>query len=119
MGTYLIGGLLLVCLVFAVKGAAKHFAGEGSCCGGETVSAPKKELAGGIVGKKTVKIDGMTCVNCKNRVEHLLNGIADAAAEVNLSGNIATVKMTREVSDDEIRAALDGSGYKIVSIKAN
>lgn len=108
--------VVLFALFFAVKGVLKHFRGESSCCGGGDVKVPKKKLTGTIVATKVVDIEGMTCGHCKARVEQALDTIAGAAAEVNLHRNHAVVKMTREVSDDEIRRALAGSGYTITGI---
>lgn len=119
MATAIVGILVLVALFFAVKGVLKHFRGESSCCGGGAVTAPlPKELSGTVIGKKVVDIEGMTCGNCKIRVEQALNTIDGAAAEVNLHRGHAVLKMTREVSDDEIRQALAGSGYTITGIHA-
>ena len=38
------------------------------------------------------------------------------APKVNLHRNQATVKMTRDVSDEEIKTALADSGYEVVAI---
>ena len=98
MATAIVGILVLVALVYACKGVIKHWRGESSCCGGGDIKVPKKELTGPIVETKIVDIEGMTCGHCKHR-------------------NHAVVKMTREVSDDEIRRALAGSGYTITGIR--
>ena len=116
MTTALVGLVVLACLGVAAKHIYKLFKGETSCCGTEAPRVPEKKLNGPIVGEKVVKISGMTCGNCKNRVEMLLDDIDGAAAQVNLHRNQATVKMTRDVSDDEIKTALAGSGYEVVSI---
>lgn len=116
MTTALVGLIVLACLGVAAKHIYKLFKGETSCCGTEAPRVPEKKLSGPIVGEKVVKISGMTCGNCKNRVEMLLEDIDGAAAQVNLHRNQATVKMTRDVSDDEIKTALAGSGYEVVSI---
>ena len=116
MATAIVGILVLVALFFALKGVVKHWRGESSCCGGGDVKVPKKKLTGTIVETKIVDIEGMTCGHCKARVEQALDTIVGAAAEVNLHRNHAVVKMTREVSDDEIRRALAGSGYTITGI---
>lgn len=116
MTTALVGLIVLACLGVAAKHIYKLFKGETSCCGTEAPRVPEKKLNGPIVGEKVVKISGMTCGNCKNRVEMLLDDIDGAAAQVNLHRNQATVKMTRDVSDDEIKTALAGSGYEVVSI---
>lgn len=116
MATAIVGILVLVALFFALKGVVKHWRGESSCCGGGDVKVPKKKLTGTIVETKIVDIEGMTCGHCKARVEQALDTIDGAAAEVNLHRNHAIVKMTREVSNDEIRRALAGSGYTITGI---
>lgn len=116
MTTALVGLIVLACLGVAAKHIYKLFKGETSCCGTEAPRVPEKKLNGLIVGEKVVKISGMTCGNCKNRVEMLLDDIDGAAAKVNLHRNQATVKMTRDVSDDEIKTALAGSGYEVISI---
>lgn len=116
MATAIVGILVLVALYFALKGVLKHWRGESSCCGGGSVNVPKKKLTGPIVETKVVDIEGMTCGHCKARVEQALDAIDGAAAEVNLHRNHAVVKMTRDVSDDEIRRALAGSGYTITGI---
>ena len=97
MATAIVGIIVLVALYFAFKGVIKHWRGESSCCGGGDIKVPKKKLTGTIVEQALDTIDGAT-------------------AEVNLHRNHAVVKMTREVSDDEIRRALAGSGYTITGI---
>ena len=116
ISTVIVGLVVLACLGIAAKHIYKLFKGETSCCGTEAPRVSEKKLVGPIVGEKVVKISGMTCGNCKNRVEMLLDDIDGAAAKVNLHRNQATVKMTRDVSDDEIRTALAGSGYEVVAI---
>ena len=118
MATVIVGLVLLIALFFALKGVLAHWRGEGSCCGGaEIATPPKKKLQGRIIGRRTIHIDGMTCVNCKIRVEQSLDGIEGAVSQVNLHRNTAELQMTREVSDDEIRQALAGSGYTITKIE--
>ena len=116
MSTIIVGLVVLVCLGIAARHIYRLFRGETSCCGGEAPRVPEKKLTGPIVGEKIVKISGMTCGNCKNRVELLLDGIDGAAAKVNLHRNQARVKMTRDVTDEEIKTALAGSGYDVVGI---
>lgn len=116
--TVIIGLVVLALLLFSMRGAYKHFKGEGSCCGGgDAVALPKKELKGKIVGVKLIGVSGMTCGHCKQRVEAALNNIEGAAAEVNLRRKEARLEMTREVTDDEIREALRDSGYEITGIE--
>ena len=118
VATYVIGVVLAAALCFAVKRSFAHFRGESACCGSATNAPPKKILPKDrIIGEKILHIDGMTCINCKNRVEFLLNGIDDAAGEVNLTSGTAVLKFTRNINDTEIFAALKGSGYNLTRIE--
>lgn len=119
IATIIVGLVVCAALFFALKGVVRHWRGESTCCGGgEIVAPPKKELSGAVIGHKIITIEGMTCSNCKIRVEQALDDIDGAAATVNLHRNIADLAMTRDVADGEIRKALDGSGYKIIKIEA-
>ena len=69
------------------------------------------------IGEKTVHIEGMHCENCKNRVERAINRIDGAVGKVNLKKNIAVVSFEREVSDEEIRKAVEEQDYKVLSIE--
>lgn len=118
IATIVVGLVVLAALFFALKGVLKHWRGEGSCCGGGEIAAPpKKKLEGAVIGRKRITIGGMTCGNCKIRVEQALDAIEGAAATVNLHRSTADLAMTREVTDGEIRRALDGSGYTIIKIE--
>ena len=103
---------------FAIKNSIGHFKGEGGCCGGgETILPDEKQLTGQKIGEKTVHIEGMHCENCKNRVGRAINRIDGAVGKVNLKKNIAVVSFEREVSDEEIRKAVEEQDYKVLSIE--
>ena len=75
MGTAIIIVVLVIIVIFAVKSGIKHGKGEGGCCGsGGTMKEDKKVLAGDIIATKLVTIEGMHCDNCKNSIEHQING---------------------------------------------
>ncbi|SEH31840.1 heavy-metal-associated domain-containing protein [Selenomonas sp. KH1T6] len=117
--TFIVGLVLAIALGFALKGVIKHWRGEGGCCGGGEIAAPpKKELQGKVIGEKIIKVNGMMCGNCKIRVEEMLNAINGAAAEVNLHRHEARLTMTREVTDEEIFAAMKDGEYEIVGIES-
>ena len=90
--------IIIVIAAFALKSSIGHFKGEGGCCGGGgTILPDEKELAGPKIGEKTVHIEGM--------------------GKVNLKKNIAVVSFEREVSDEEIRKAVEEQDYKVLSIE--
>lgn len=116
--TFIVGLVLAVALFFALKGVIRHWRGDSGCCGGGGVAAPpKKELHGKVIGEKIIKVNGMMCGNCKIHVEEMLNSINGATAEVNLHCNEARLTMVREVSDEEIFAAMKDGEYEIVGIE--
>ena len=68
--------------------------------------------------KKTVNIEGMMCSHCQARVEKALNGIDGVSAKVSLENNNAVLDLTKDVSDNEIRKAVEDAGYEVTSIKS-
>lgn len=54
------------------------------------------------------------CQHCRAHVDKALNAIPGAAATVDLDSKTATV--SGDVTDEAIRAAVEGAGYQVVSI---
>jgi len=67
--------------------------------------------------EKTVKIKGMSCGHCSDRVEKALNNIDGVEAKVNLESNSAKLKLSHEVSDETIKKAVDDIGYEVVEVE--
>lgn len=118
MEDIIILGVLAIVVIFGLRSSMKHFRGEGGCCGGGSapVKRQKKKLQH-VVAKRTLIIDGMVCGQCKNRVEKCINEIEGAAAKVNLSKKEAVVSLEKEISDEQIRNAVEKAGYKVRSIR--
>lgn len=111
---------VLVIIIFAVKGSIKHFKGEGGCCGGGSkglIKAERKKLLHPKMGEKTVKIYGMHCEHCADRVARAINKIDGAAAKVSYKKGQAIVSYDREISDKKIRDAVEEAGYKVTGIQ--
>ncbi len=66
--------------------------------------------------EKTLKIKGMMCNHCKMHVEKALNGLDGVSAQVNLEGNSAKVLLSKAVSDEILKKAVEEAGYQIISI---
>ena len=118
MTDFIIIAIVAALIVVGILSGKKHFKGEGGCCGGGNAPEPipEKKL-GNVIGTKIVLVDGMTCEHCKNWVEKSINNIDGAAGKVNLKKSEAVVLMEREVSDAEIRAAIENAGYKVREIR--
>jgi len=68
---------------------------------------------------KTIRIDGMTCVNCQNRIEKKLKntvGVEDAAVNFN-AGTAAVTYNDSVIAFDEIKAAIERLGYTVTDRK--
>lgn len=112
--------VVVLVMIYAVKGTIKHFKGEGACCGGGSGSVPpeeEKELAGPIIGRKVMHISGMHCNNCANRVIRAINRIDGASAKVNLKKKEAIVAYDREIDDEALKEAVEKAGYVVVSVE--
>lgn len=64
--------------------------------------------------EKILKIEGMSCSHCSSRVEKVLNQIDGVAAVVNLEAKTATLTLTKEVSDDVLKEAVEDAGFTVV-----
>ncbi len=65
-----------------------------------------------ILAELNVAVSGMTCASCVSRVERRINKIPGATATVNLPLETAHIKLTGEISDSEIIAAIERAGYE-------
>ena len=74
----------------------------------ETAEAPAE------ITEKIYKVTGMMCGHCEAHVKEALEAI-DGIAEASPSFlyDSVTVKMTKEVSDDAIKEAVENAGYKM------
>ena len=112
MENYIIIAVLCLLAVFAVVKSVQHFRGQGGCCGGGGYKAKKKHLKN-IVEKKTFKVDGMKCENCKNRVEEIVNDIDGIAGNVDLKKGTLTISYAKSVDTELIKSRIERAGYKL------
>lgn len=92
---------------------AKHFKGQGGCCGSSGYKPKRKQLAH-VKYQKTFQVEGMHCENCKNRVEESVGDINGVAGKVNLKQGLLTVSYAQDVADDVIKARIERLGYHVV-----
>ena len=108
--------IIVLILVLAIKGSLKHFKGEGGCCGGgSSVKVRDKKLEGPVIGKITLKVEGMHCENCSNRVKRTINSIDGASCKVNLRKGLVTIKYDREIDRDVFVSAIENLDYQVRS----
>lgn len=66
--------------------------------------------------EKTAIIKGMSCSHCAARVEKALNKIDGVEAKVDLESRTAKLHISKEVTDDVIKNAIDDVGYEVTEI---
>ena len=116
MENVIIIAILVILMAIGIRSSIKHFRGEGGCCGGGSTVKVKKKKLKNVISKKIVTVEGMTCEQCKNRVERCLNELDGVAARVNLKKKEVAVSLEKEVSDELIRETIEKAGYAVVSI---
>ncbi|MDN5351946.1 MAG: hypothetical protein PWQ12_865 [Clostridiales bacterium] len=68
--------------------------------------------------EKEIIIEGMSCNHCKMRVEKALGGLAGVdSAQVVLDEKKAVIQLSADVSDHDLKEAVEDAGYDVVSIK--
>lgn len=64
--------------------------------------------------EKIIYIEGMSCAHCSRRVENALNELDGVSATVNLEEKSATLTLTKDVSADAIKEAVEDAGFTLV-----
>ncbi|MBP5545084.1 MAG: permease, partial [Kiritimatiellae bacterium] len=93
--------------------------GKDDCCGG--AAAPTREPTpekgiGTVVATCELALDGLRCMNCVAHAKKALEAIPGVAADVTLDPPRALVRMDRDVPEAALRAAVEGEGYRVVSV---
>lgn len=109
--------ILILIMIPAVKNTVRHMRGQGSCCGGPVEKPVKKKINGEIKGKLLIKIDGMHCTNCKNRIEKHLDELDGVIAKVNLEKKQAIVTLYQDIDVDVIKETIEGLDFTVKEIE--
>lgn len=67
--------------------------------------------------KKTIWIDGMTCMGCSGRVERLLNALDGVHASVSLEDKKAIVEAENHISEDLLTSTIENAGFTVKEIQ--
>lgn len=120
MGTTVVLVILIIVVVaIAVKSSIGHFKGEGGCCGGggsNIIPEEDKQLEGSVIEEKIIKIEGMHCENCVNKVKRAINKLDGASAQVDLKNNQAVVKFDKKVDEELLKNVIENLDFKVVDI---
>ncbi len=67
---------------------------------------------------KTMKIEGMMCGHCEARVKKALEALAQVeSADVSHVSGTASVTLSGDISDSELKAAVEAQDYKVLGIE--
>ena len=105
---------------FKAKHAAAHTVPSPSDGGAEitTNQMTANEEKGETTMEKVINIEGMACMHCVKHVQEALAAVPGVqTANVDLESKTATVSVDGSVSDEALKAAVDGAGYQTVSIR--
>lgn len=116
VSTAVIVALLIVIGFIAVRKYVKNL--RHGCCGGsgeEKVKVADKNAAH-YPYSVTLKIEGMRCANCTDRVENALNRLDGVWAKVSLKRAEAVLRSKSVIDDEILRTAVARAGYRVTEI---
>ncbi|MBS1317993.1 MAG: heavy-metal-associated domain-containing protein [Lachnospiraceae bacterium] len=112
MSTIIICAILVVICFFGIRSSMKRV--SNGCCGtGDDVKKVKAEDTdvSHYPYHFEVEVEGMTCNQCKKRVENAFNEKSGFCAKVNLKQKKAEVYAKEQITVQEIRDIVRRSGY--------
>ena len=67
---------------------------------------------------KTVKIGGMSCNHCKNRIETAFKALDEVKSiDVSLENNTAVITLKKNLSDEVIRNTIEDLGFSFEGVE--
>ena len=119
ISTAVICVILAVICIFSVKKYRKKL--TSGCCGAGGEGTVKKRRVSDRNNAhypytKILKIDGMSCGNCANRVENALNALDGVWASVDLGSQEALVRMKQPTDPELLKNAVRKQGYTVIRI---
>lgn len=110
--------LAAVC-IFAVRGCLKKKA-HGCCGSGGTVKLKVRDKnPDHYPYSAEITIEGMTCSNCKLRVENAFHETGKMWAQVDLKSGTARIRMKEPATEEELSNLIARAGYQVTAVKLN
>lgn len=120
--TLIIIVVIAILMVFAVRHAYRVFSLKDDCCGGGP-KAPKAKKVAVVTVEDTdeanypysldVKVKGMTCEKCVERVQNVLNAQPGTWATVDLASGAAHILAKSPIDRDAVERAVEDAGYYV------
>lgn len=114
MSTAIICGILIIVCIIGIRSSVKRVAH--GCCGsgGDEVKKVKvqdKDLTH-YPYHCSLEVNGMTCSNCKKRVENAFHERDGFYAVADVKKNLVTIHMKEKVSPEELKRMVRKAGYE-------
>ena len=113
MSTAIICIILAVICYFGFRSTIKRT--KNGCCGSGGDEVKKIKVSDKNISHYPytykLEVDGMTCGNCKKRVENALNSRDGLYASVDLNKKQALIHMKERVPEDELKDIVRKTGY--------
>lgn len=120
--TLIIIVVIAILMVFALRRAYRVFSLKDDCCGGGSKTPKAKKVAAVTVEDTDeanypysldVKVKGMTCEKCVERVQNALNAQPGTWAKVDLASGTAHILAKSAIDRDAIERAVEDAGYYV------
>ncbi|MDW2798626.1 heavy metal-associated domain-containing protein [Clostridium boliviensis] len=113
MSTAVISVILIVICYFGLKSSIKRT--KQGCCGGSGEVVKKVKAADTNKSHyphvTTLQVDGMTCENCRKRVENAFNSLDGIYAVADFEKKQVTVHMKEKMAESDIKDIVKKAGY--------
>lgn len=120
--TVIITIVIAILMVFALRRAYRVFSLKDDCCGGGPKTPKAKKVAAVTVEDTDeannpysldVKVKGMTCEKCVERVQNALNAQPGTWAKVDLASGAAHILAKSPIDRDAVERAVEDAGYYV------
>ena len=114
--------VIAILMVFALRRAYRVFSLKDGCCGGGSKTPKAKKVAAVTVEDADeanypysldVKVKGMTCEKCVERVQNALNAQPGTWAKVDLASGTAHILAKSPIVRDAVERAVEDAGYYV------
>ena len=113
--------VIIVGMVFAGRRMYRVFSLKDDCCGGGSNDSSKAFPAVKVADtdeanyphELTVKVGGMTCDKCVERVQNAVNSLPDTWARVDLGTRQAHILAKAPIDADAVEKVIEQAGYYV------
>lgn len=111
--------IVVILMVFAVKGSIRHFKGDGSCCKSSAgqPAVPVKKLDG-RTAQLRLTVSGMHCTACEDRLHRALDAISGVAVTyTSYDRKLVLLDVDRDLPDGLLKKVVEGEGYALEKVE--